>query len=571
MHRFLPRLGGTGKAQTHMNPAFKRTFAYQTLLHWRRLLKEPEYRVRDRKARDDFREFFHRDGGMGLRHDLLPRGRKPKTALIVSQAYLPFARLEALMTKGLQMGGYETVVVGNRRYDFLRYSRLAGNKKVFEFFDFDTQGDPEWVKQQAARLDTLHGWLNLEYAGVHVGRFTIATALRTFRVGQLDFGAPSVQSVLRNSLGLSVRRAIGAVGLLKKIKPDCVILMDRGYSGYGEVFDSAISQGIDTITWHTGYRSNRLVVKRYRAGNERDHPFSTSAESWSQLRSIPWKPDYGRKLREELFQCYETQDWFSVVGTQFDKQILSQQMTRQRLGLSCDKKVAVIFPHILWDGSFFWGEDLFDDYTHWLIETIRAASANSRLQWVVRLHPAHLVKAKVNKDDGTPSELAVIENVFGKLPPHVKLLIPDNELSTYSLFKIADYAVTVRGTVGIEAALFGVPVVTAGTGRYDRRGFTLDSSTRQEYLEKLATLETYPRLSAEQVENAERYAYGVFFCRPLRLSSASLEYEHDAMATPKVMVHCQTRDQWLASPDMRQLSDWIADGKAEDMLILPPQ
>jgi hypothetical protein len=43
------------------------------------------------------------------------------------------------------------------------------------------------------------------------------------------------------------------------------------------------------------------------------------------------------------------------------------------------------------------------------------------------------------------------------------------------------------------------------------------------------------------------------------------------MATPKVTVHCQTRDQWLASPDMRRLSDWIADGKAEDMLILPPQ
>jgi hypothetical protein len=572
LHKFLPRLlGEQEKAQTHMNPAFKRTFADQTLQHWRYLLRDQEYRVRDRKARADFRQFCHESGGLGLRHDLLPRGRKPKTALIVSQAYLPFARLEALMIKGLQMGGYETVVAGNRRYDFLRYSRLAGNKTVFEFSDFDTQGDPEWVRRQAGRLDTLHGWLNLEYAGLHVGRFTIASALRSLRVGQLDFGAPSVQSVLRNSLGLSVRRAIGAAGLLKEIKPDCVILMDRGYSGYGEVFDSAISQGIDTLTWNMGYKSNRLVLKRYHSGNEREHPLSPSAESWRQLCSMPWKADYGREIREELFQCYEKQDWFSVVGTQFDKKILSQHSTREKLELSSDKKVAVIFPHILWDGSFFWGEDLFDDYTHWFIETIRAASANSRLQWVVKLHPAHLVKAKQTKDAGKPSELAVIENVFGKLPPHVKLLFPDTELSTYSLFGIADYTVTVRGTVGIESALFGVPVVTAGTGRYDRRGFTLDSSTRQEYLQKLATLETYPRLSAEQVEIAERYAYGVFFCRPLRLSSMSLEYERDAIATPKVTVHCQTRDQWLASPDMQQLSDWIADGKAEDMLILPTQ
>jgi hypothetical protein len=244
-------------------------------------------------------------------------------------------------------------------------------------------------------------------------------------------------------------------------------------------------------------------------------------------------------------------------------------MTRQKLGLSPDKKVAVIFPHILWDGSFFWGEDIFDDYTDWFIETIRAASANTRLEWVVKLHPAHLVKAKQNKDASRPSELEVIDRYFGRLPAHVKLVYPDTELSTYSLFEVADYTVTVRGTVGIESALFGVPVITAGTGRYDRRGFTLDSATRHEYLQKLATLETYPRLTPEQVEIAERYAYGVFFGRPLTLSCASLEYARDATATPKVKILCQTREQWLASPDMQQLAGWIADGKAEDMLVWP--
>jgi hypothetical protein len=240
------------------------------------------------------------------------------------------------------------------------------------------------------------------------------------------------------------------------------------------------------------------------------------------------------------------------------------------LGLSSDKKVAVIFPPILWDASFFYGKDLFDDYSHWFVETLRAAAANSRLQWVVKLHPAHIVKAKQDNNQGKPAELNVIERTFESLPAHVKLVHPDTELSTYSLFEIADYAVTVRGTVGIESALFGVPAVTAGTGRYDRRGFTLDSSTREEYLEKLAKLEKFSRLSAEQVELAERYYYGVFSCRPLTLSSVSLEFARDEMATPKVIVHCHTRDEWLAAPDMRRLAGWLADGKAEDMPILLP-
>jgi hypothetical protein len=442
---------------------------------------------------------------------------------------------------------------------------------LFSFSDFCTQGDPEWVDQQVDRRSTLNDWLSLEYQGVHVGRFTIASTLRSLRVGQLNFTDPSIKKRLRGMLQSSVHHTLIGVRLLEMVKPDCALILDRGYSGQGELFDLAVNQGIDTLNWNLGYKSNRLVLKRYHRGNEREHPLCPSAESWRRICSIPWKPDYGRKIRQELLECYQTQDWFSVVGTQFDKKILSQEMTRRNLGLSSDKKVAVIFPHILWDGSFFWGEDLFDDYTQWFIETIRAACANPRLQWVVKLHPAHLVKAKQNNDTGRPSELEVIENVFGKLPAHVKLVFPDTKLSTYSLFEIADYVVTVRGTVGIESALFGIPVVTAGTGRYDCRGFTLDSSTREQYLQKLGTLEAYPRLSAEQVEMAERYAYGVFFCRPLKLSSVSLEYERNAMATPKFTVHCQTRDQWLASPDMRQLADWIADGKAEDMLILPPQ
>jgi hypothetical protein len=552
------------------NPALQRTRTYQTLKHWRDLLECPEYRAGARKARANFHQFCDQDGGLGLRHNLLPRGSKPKTALIVSQAHFPYASMEALMIKALQMAGFETLVVGNRQYDFLRYFWLAGVKKVYEFSDCGSRGDSEWVTQQVGRLVTLQDWLALEYQGAHVGRFTIAMALRRLRVGQLNFLDSSIKERLRGILDSSVRYTLTAVQLMREIKPDCVLIMDRGYSRYGEFFDLAINQGIDTITWHTGHKSNRLVVKRYNRGNEREHPFAPSAESWRQLCAIPWNPDYGRQIRQEIFHCYKAQDWFSAVGTQFDKKILSKQATRQKLGLSSDKKVAVIFPHILWDSSFFYGEDLFDDYTQWFVETVRAASANSRLQWVIKLHPAHLVKAKQAKDTGRVSELVVIENSIGSLPDHVKLVYPDTELSTYSLFEIADYAVTVRGTVGIESALFGVPAVTAGTGRYDRRGFTLDSSTRQEYLEKLATLETFPRLSAEQLELAERYAYGVFSCRPLILSSASLEFARDDVAMPKVAVHCQTRNQWLAAPDMRRLAGWLADGKAEDMPLLLP-
>ncbi|HLG05283.1 MAG TPA: hypothetical protein VI383_03955 [Gemmatimonadales bacterium] len=551
-----------------MTPLLKRTRLYQRLKHWRSLLFRPAYRAANRKTRAEFVRFRSQRGGRGLWTRLVP-GRPAGTALIVSQYYLPFTPLEVTLAKAMHLAGYRTAVLGNRRHDFLRYYWLGKSGPVHEFSDFSDRDDSAWVDGQVTSLRTLPEWLALEYRGAHVGRFTVASTLRHLRVAKLDFEDPVVQRELRRILGASIRFAVGGALALDTIRPDLVLVMDRGYSGYGEVFDLSLARGLDTVTWSMGYKSNRLALKRYHAGNERDHPLAPSDDSWRRMRDLPWKPEYGQAVRQELFECYRSQDWFSVVGTQFDKKILTRQKTWEKLGLSGERKVAVVFPHILWDGSFFYGEDLFEDYTEWLVETLRAAAANPRLDWVVKLHPAHLVKAKQVRDRARPAELDVIEFRIGPLPPHVRLVHPDTDISTYSLFEIADYVVTVRGTVGIEAAAFGIPVVTAGTGRYDRRGFTLDSSSREEYLGRLASLETVPRLTPAQLELAERYAFHVLFCRPVRLSSISLEFERDEIATPRITVHCRSRQEWSRSPDMRQLADWFADGKSEDMWTGP--
>jgi hypothetical protein len=552
--------------------AVRHTHWFQQLRHRYAVATDATYREQDREPADAFQRFCDEDGGVGYRADVRPQGGTQKTALIIGQAYLPFTKIEALMIKALQMAGFRTVVMGDRKVEYMRYGWLAGNRNVFDAGDYAPHGNPAWAAAQMPRLNTLDDWLALEYEGVHVGRFTIASGLRRLRVGQLDFQDPATRQTLQEILEFSVYHAMGAAGLMDAVKPDLVLVMDRGYSGYGEAFDLALHRGIDAVTWTLGYKRDRLVVKRYNRANERDHFLCPSAETWERLRSMPWSAEQGQAIRQELFDCYQSQDWFSFVGTQFEKELLSKQATRQALGLPADassKKVAIIFPHILWDGSFFSGKDLFTDYTQWLVETIRAAIANPRLQWLVKLHPAHVVKAKQNNDSRQPSEVRVIEQHFGSLPSHITLVYPDSPLSTYSLMEVADYAVTVRGTVGIEAALFGIPVVTGGTGRYDRRGFTVDSSTREEYLARLASLDTYERLSPTQIEMAERFAYGTFFGRPLRLSSVSLDYHRDGKATPRFTVRCQTREEWLAARDMQLLSRWLADGKAEDLLDFP--
>ena len=59
--------------------------------------------------------------------------------------------------------------------------------------------------------------------------------------------------------------------------------------------------------------------------------------------------------------------------------------------------------------------------------------------------------------------------------------------------------------------------------------------------------------------------YGVFAVA-LDASSASLEDQHDAVASPRFTILCKTRDEWLASRDVKRLGEWLAASRAEDML-----
>ena len=54
-------------------------------------------------------------------------------------------------------------------------------------------------------------------------------------------------------------------------------------------------------------------------------------------------------------------------------------------------------------GTFFYGTDLFGSYEEWFVETMKIACANPHVNWIVKIHPANIVK---NVRDGVrPSRL----------------------------------------------------------------------------------------------------------------------------------------------------------------------
>jgi CDP-glycerol glycerophosphotransferase (TagB/SpsB family) len=137
----------------------------------------------------------------------------------------------------------------------------------------------------------------------------------------------------------------------------------------------------------------------------------------------------------------------------------------------------------------------------WLAQTVRSMADVPDTTLVIRVHPA-----EVRWGTNQPVERELLARV-GTLPPNVRLVRPDEPISSYTLMAISDAVLTYTTTVGLEAAARGRPVAVAGATHYRGRGFTIDVDEHAD-VERLLRAAT--PLDAPTRELARRYAHGFF-------------------------------------------------------------
>ena len=413
------------------------------------------------------------------------------------------------------------------------------------------------------------GLYDFSWKEIGVGRHVLSTVVRQMKGGGASFDDPGVRSELQKWFPISMRVAAAARLLFRRLRPDAVLFLEKGYTPYGELFDAALAENLNTIQYFHGHRSDLLVMRRFHSANRFEHPFALSQKSWERVKGLPWTQAQEETFMAELRKSYEEGSWMNRKFLLKGKKLKDPSEVRAQLHLDPKKKTAVIFSHVLWDATFFFGENLYPDYEQWLIATVRAACENPQVNWIVKLHPDYVWKMKQMGQSAAPRDILALQSEIGELPSHIQVVAPDTDISTYSFFAVTDYCITVRGTIGIEAPCFSIPVITAGTGRYSGLGFTDDSKTREEYLEKLRAIQNHPKLSEERTSLARRHAWALFALRPLPFTSCEIaprpgakSFEQDAV----MRVHSQ-KDLEHA-PDLKAFTDWILESKDEDYLNL---
>lgn len=489
-------------------------------------------------------------------------------ALFIGMSGTSYILQQLPVIAGVVAHGLEPVLVlpsrGSR--EERRLYQLCGVRR-FAYWD-----EQPGCKESAIMLARLGGCVSqqevvsLQWRGISVGKYAISTLMRRLRAGQIDLTQPAVRAHLEVLFHRALDHTAAALRLIEHWNPRLGVFVDRGYTPEGPFFEACIARGILPITFNAAHRDNTLMLKRYGPGNANVHPSSLSADTWATLRDVmPWTPAQWERLRDELEFCYKSGQWYGEVGTQFSARLINREALLVKLNLDPSKKTVLLFPHIFWDATFFWGRDVFRDYEEWFRESVRAAWANDKVNWIIKVHPANLVKNHRDGLRGEFSEIRVLRE-FGAVPPHIRVLPADTDISTLSLFTVGDICLTVRGTVGIEAAMLGLCVVTAGTGRYDGLGFTIDMQTPAEYNRLLGRLQELSHPSPAKVELARRYAYGIFLVRPLEMRSVSFRYERTNDATLQVEIHPAAEEAFLQCPDIQAIASWLSSGD-EDLVV----
>jgi hypothetical protein len=487
-------------------------------------------------------------------------------ALLASLTHSPFQlKLEGMFAKAFQLQGQEVVAAVPADADLpRRYLEVYGIRRFVTLDRYLTPETDAVARKEAERIVTEHSAAGLKdalFRGASVGRQALSTLSRHLHDGAVDVEDPETRALLVDFLALAIRTTLAADALLDELRPELVLFNERNYAAEGPLSDLALERELNVIQFVSGFEDTKGM-----------HPRALSDESWPRVRALEWTPERDAELDAEFTHRYDGTTFLARWNQGWTRESSADEL-RGQLGLDPARPTAVVFSHVLWDANMFYGRDLFTDQEEWFVETVRAACENDRANWVVKLHPANVWKLRRDRYEGELDELRAIREKVGELPAHVRLLPPDSEVSTWSLFGVTDVGVTIRGSVGFELPCFGVPVLTAGTGFYSGRGFTVDSGSAEEYLARLRSIEETPPVSAEGVELARKHAYGLFRLRQTHFASFGCVYQPvSRVAQPfeaTVDVHVGSAEELAQADDLRRLGEWAVRSRALDYLELP--
>jgi hypothetical protein len=378
----------------------------------------------------------------------------------------------------------------------------ALNIKVIKYSDLLTCEDRETARliAEQVREDDIKA---LIINGVAIGEHALAGALRFYATAALsDKFAPLV---LKRYVEASMLTAAVMDRYLASNKCDCIVVDHGIYVPNGIIGECARKHHTRVVNWHVAYRKNCFIFSH----NDTYH-HTLMTEPISNWLEMPWSQRCDDDITKYLDSRWNgLNDWIKFNQAPREDAV---QITAE-LDLDASRPIIGMLTNVMWDAQLHYPANAFEGMLEWVIATIRYFETRNDMQLVIRIHPAEVV--------GTlPSRQPLINEInsqFASLPANVKIVAPENTISSYALMHLCNAALIYGTKMGVELSSVGIPTIVAGEAWIRNKGVTFDASTKDEYLAYLDRLPFASRLDQQVVDRARKYAYHFFMRRMIPL------------------------------------------------------
>jgi hypothetical protein len=303
-------------------------------------------------------------------------------------------------------------------------------------------------------------------------------------------------AAIKRDFGISAAAVEAALGrILDRFRPDVVFAVNGLFAAERAVRAVAADRGVRVVTYEMAPRKDTLVFGQTSAAPEMvmdalaedqcSRPLSK--EEGEALDSLLRARVSGAGAHERYFRTAQEHGGEAV---------------RTSLQIRSGTRVISAFTNLAWDTALLGKDIAYESQVDWLARASEVVAGRDDTVLVIRVHPA-----ESRWGTAQPIEAELNERV-GELPRNVLLVRPDDALSSYGLLAISDLVLGYTTTVGLEAAVSGIPVAVGGRTHYRGRGFTTDVESHADLERVIAEL---PAMSPKQVELARRYAFAFFF------------------------------------------------------------
>lgn len=310
---------------------------------------------------------------------------------------------------------------------------------------------------------TRNNYLDFRVKGVEVGRLATYEAFLNFKKMSENL-TPEEWSYYCTYVKNCLVSIFGFSRLWEVEKPNIMFVYSPQYGTNGVCAEFANIHGT-TVYFIEGSSSNSERYAALRIWDWDRHGLVNPAlEHWSAAKNLVTEEDVSRVSGhlDELLKAGSFAVYSSPIKRDFS--------LRSRFGIPATSKIVLVtlssydeayaafiinkFPERKVKSS------VFKNQFEWVDCTVRILGGRKDVFLIIRVHPRDFR----NKREAVRSEQARLwETLFRSTPDNVAINWPQDDISLYDLLREVDVVLTGWSATGIEALVFGIPVVT-----YDR-------------------------------------------------------------------------------------------------------